>query len=334
MKVQADDALRFCKDVLLALDTPPSTADTIASHLVEADMKGVRSHGMIRLVRYVEQIDSGYIDHKAQIAIRQVAPAALHVDAHRNWGIVALKAMLPDLEALARENGVAVGALVNCAHTGRIGAFTEELARRFMWGMLFGGGANAHLHEVAPFGGAKGVFDTNPYAFALPMTEGQVASADFATAATAQGKVLVYKTNAQALPAGWIIDKDGKPSVNPEDLYRGGALMTAGAQKGYGMAILAELFGEAVLGTPHELNWFCVAVDVSRYTGRSEYFSHARTLQEKLEKCPPAEGFDSVRWPGQPELESEARAEEQGIEYSAAEVERLNVLGRRFDLTF
>ena len=103
MKVQPDRARQFCTNVLLALDTPESTARTISSHLVEADMKNVRSHGMIRLVRYAEQIESGYIDNKAPIDIRQVAPGMLHVDANRNWGIVALDAMVPELEKVARE---------------------------------------------------------------------------------------------------------------------------------------------------------------------------------------------------------------------------------------
>jgi uncharacterized oxidoreductase len=332
MKVQPDRARQFCTNVLLALDTPEATARTISSHLVEADMKNVRSHGVIRLVRYAEQIESGYIDNKAPIDIRQVAPGMLHVDANKNWGIVALDAMVPELERMAQANGVAAGALVNCAHTGRIGAFSEALARRFMWGMVFGGGANRHLHEVAPHGGAKGVFDTNPYAFSLPMTKSSMASADFATAATAQGKVLVYRTNKKPLPPGWVIDKDGKPSVNPEDLYDGGALLTSGEQKGSAMALIAELFGEAVLGTPHELNWFVIAVDLNRFTDQAAYFSQALSLQTKIENCPPAAGVDKVRWPGQPEVESEAAASNDGIEYSSLELDRLATLGSRLNI--
>ena len=159
-----------------------------------------------------------------------------------------------------------------------------------------------------------------------------MASADFATAATAQGKVLVYRTNQKPLPPGWIIDKTGKPSVNPEDLYDGGALLTSGEQKGSAMALIAELFGEAVLGTPHELNWFVIAVDLSRFTDQSAYFSQALSLQTKIEDCPPAAGVDKVRWPGQPEVESEATASSDGIEYSSLELDRLETLGNRLNI--
>lgn len=324
---------QFCTEVLLALETPEHTARTIANHLVEADMKNVRSHGLIRLVNYAAQIESGYIANKARIDISEIAPALLLVNANRNWGIAALDAMLPELEARARANGIAGAALVQSAHTGRIGAFSEALARKFMWGMVFGGGAHQHLREVAPYGAAKGVFDTNPYAFSLPMAPALVASADFATAATAQGKVLIHRTNKRPLPEGWIIDKDGAPSVDPEDLYAGGALLTSGGQKGSAMAFIAELFGEAVLGTPHELNWFAIAVDLARFTTDTEYFARAASIREGMETCPPAHGFDRVRWPGQPEIESEQAAAQAGIEYSEPELVKLAALGRRFDIS-
>ncbi|MGB8420806.1 Ldh family oxidoreductase [Paraburkholderia sp.] len=331
MRLDASRAQQFCMQVLQAVCTPEPTARTVADHLVEADLKGVRSHGVLRLNKYVDQIDSGYIDNRADIDIRTVSNTLLHVDAHKNWGIVALQALVPHLAELASANGVAAGALVNCAHTGRIGAFSEALARNFMWGMLFGGGGNRLLTEVAPHGGSKGVFDTNPYAFSLPISEELVSTADFATSATAQGKVHVYRTNKAQLPEGWVIDSEGRATTDPEALYRGGAMLSAGAHKGYGMGFIAELFGDAALGIPHELNWFVLAVDLGKLTGRSAYFDHAQQLRQKIEACPPAQGFDKARWPGQPEIETETR-NSGTIEYSEAELGSLAQLTHRFGI--
>ena len=330
MKIPADRALKFCESVLVGLGTSSKHAGTIARHLIEADVKGVRSHGLIRLLRYVDQIDSGYIDNRATPVLTQTAASVIQIDAKKNWGILALDALLPALVSMARETGIAGGAVVNCAHTGRIGAFSEALARQHMWGMVFGGGGNRRLQEVAPFGGAKAVFDTNPYAFSAPISREEVSTADFATSATAQGKVLVYKTNKRPLPDGWIIDKHGNASNEAEDFYNGGALLPSGAHKGYGMGFIAELFAESALGVPHELNWFAVAVDLQQFTPKDSYFERANALKGKIETCPPAAGVDAVMWPGQPELKSEQHAREAGIEYSDLELLSFAGLEERF----
>ncbi|MEB0014376.1 Ldh family oxidoreductase [Glaciimonas sp. Gout2] len=331
MKIQIDKALSYCKSVLVALGTSDLHAHIVASHLVESDTKGVRSHGLLRLLRYVDQIETGYIDNRATPVIKILSTGLVQVDARRTWGILALNDLVPVLAENARLYGIAGGSVINCAHTGRIGAFTEALAKDFMWAQIFGGGANQRLREVAPFGGAKAEFDTNPYSISAPLSENQVSTIDFATSATAQGKLLVHRTNRKPVPDGWLIDKEGNPSNDPESFYEGGALLSSGAHKGYGMAFLAELFGEAALGTPHELNWFAVAVDLKRFSAQEEYFSRSEKLKKKIEQSPPATGVAKVMWPGQPELETaESTCAKGSIEYSDLEFSKLSILGFRF----
>jgi LDH2 family malate/lactate/ureidoglycolate dehydrogenase len=330
MKIEINAAFDYAKGVLAALGTCDTHAEVIAQHLVESDAKGVRSHGLLRILRYAEQIESGYIDNRAAPSIETISPALVKVDAHRTWGILALHELLPVVVSNARRHGIAGGAVVNCAHTGRIGAFTEVLAKNFMWGQIFGGGANRRLREVAPFGGARAEFDTNPYSISAPLSSDDVATADFATSATAQGKLLVYRTNKLPVPDGWLIDEQGGATNDPEAFYAGGALLPAGGHKGYGMAFLAELFGEAALGVPHELNWFVIAVDLGALTSRDSYLAHASRLKEKIEVTPPSPGFRKVMWPGQPEMETQkATAAAGGIEYSTFELEHLSELGAR-----
>lgn len=333
MNIVAERIEAFCKNVLLKLGTPKEGASVVAAHLVDSDLRGVRSHGLLRLIRYVDQIDSGYIANKASITCTQVASNLLQVDANKNFGIIGFHRLIPELVALARIAGIAGGAVVNCAHTGRLGAYTELLAREFMWSNIFGGGGNKRLKEVAPFGGRKGVFDTNPYAFSMPLDGGRVSTSDFATSATAQGKLLVFRTNNTPVPEGWIIDRNGLPTSDARAFYDGGAMLPSAGAKGYGMGFMAELFGDAVLGTPHELNWFMVAVDLNRFVKRDSYFSAASHLRKEIESCPPAAGFSKVMWPGQPELETAVRQEANGIEYSDDEIRSLASLEARFSLT-
>jgi LDH2 family malate/lactate/ureidoglycolate dehydrogenase len=330
MKVAPQSVERFCKEILLKLKTSEEDAALVSDHLLESDLRGVRSHGLLRLVKYVDQIESGYIDNRASISCAPVGPNLLRVNANRHFGIVAFHHLIPELAALVHKSGIAAGAVVNCAHTGRIGAYAETLAREFMWSCVFGGGGNKRLKEVAPYGGAKGVFDTNPYAFSMPLDDGRTATSDFATSATAQGKLLVFRTNRTPVPEGWIIDKRGRPSTNAEAFYDGGAMLPSGGPKGYGMGFMAELFGEASLGEPHELNWFMVAVDLQRFAQPAEYFAAAARFRQEIESCPPSEGVSKVMWPGQPEAETRDRQLTSGIEYSQDELRSLAGLEARF----
>lgn len=330
MKVAADRAEAFSKDILVKVGTPTDDAGIVAAHLVDADLRGVRSHGLLRLLKYVEQIGSGYIANKATITSSQVAPNMVRVDANHHFGIVAFHRLIPQLIDLTRKFGLAGGAVVNCAHTGRIGAYTEILAEEFMWSFAFGGGGHRKLTEVAPFGGRQGVFDTNPYSISMPLDSDRIATTDFATSATAQGKLLVYRTNNKPAPADWIIDREGRPTTNVLDFYDGGAMLPAGAHKGYGLGFMAELFGDAALGVPHELNWFMVAMDLNRFASPGDYVASAAALRSKIECCPPADGVAKVMWPGQPEVEAKARQSAVGIEYAPDELRSLATLGTRF----
>jgi LDH2 family malate/lactate/ureidoglycolate dehydrogenase len=333
VKVAAARVARFCKDILIKLGTPDADAEVVVGHLVDADLRGVRSHGLLRLVKYVDQIDSGYIDNKAAVLSVRVTDNLVRVDANRNFGILGFDRLIPQLIQLARSSGMAGGAIVNCAHTGRVGAYTERLAQEFMWGLVFGGGGNRRLKEVAPFGGAKGVFDTNPYAMSMPLDDGRATTSDFATSATAQGKLLVFRTNNTPVPPGWIIDKDGRPTTDANDFYDGGAMLPSAGAKGYGMGFVAELFGDAALGPPHELNWFMIAVDLQRFVDSARYVTSAGRLRGEIESCPPLEGFARVMWPGQPELETMTRQGAEGIDYSEDELASLSGLEARFSTT-
>lgn len=330
MRIDAARVTRLCERILLEFGTPEADARIVAAHLTDSDLRGVRSHGVMRMVRYIEQIESGYIDNRAPIEITAPSPSLLHVDANRNFGILAFDRLIPPLAEAAQEFGIAGGAVVNCAHTGRVGAYSEAVADRFMWGLVFGGGGNERLKEVAPFGGARGVFDTNPYAASLPIGENAVCSTDFATSTTAQGKLLVYRTNRTPVPDGWIIDRDGRPTNDAEDFYSGGAMLPSAGAKGYGLALVAELFCEAALGPPHELNWFMVVVDLATLADRNAYMRAASRLRGEIESCPPREGFDRVRWPGQPEAEARAHQKSEGIDYSANEAQVVLDLEARF----
>jgi LDH2 family malate/lactate/ureidoglycolate dehydrogenase len=296
-----EQARKLAVSVLSTAGASDDIAAIVADHVTESDLMGVASHGLIRLAKYVDQINSGYIDPRAQVSVLDDRPGLVRLDGGGGFGIVALHDAARRVVKKAKDSAIAAAAVVNCAHAGRLGAYVEVAARDGCFAMVFGGGAYRKLPTVVPYGGRKGVFDTNPYALALPGGDGEPVVTDFATSATAQGKVLVYRSGKKPVPEGWLVDSDGNPTCDPEAYYTGGAMLPAAGPKGYGLAVVAELIGDALLGQPHEFNWMIIALDLWAIRPQRDYMRAAAEFLETVKDCPPAEGFTEVMLPGEPE---------------------------------
>ena len=299
--ITAEQGRKLAESVFKAAGATDDIAAIVADHLTESDLMGVTSHGLMRVAKYTEQIQSGHINPRAQVSVLDESPGLVQIDGGRGFGIVALYAAARRAVAKAKESAIAAATVVNCAHTGRMGAYVEAAARDGCFAMVFGGGAYRTLPTVVPHGGRKGVYDTNPYALALPGGDGEPVVADFASSATAQGKVLVYRREKKPVPEGWLVDADGNPTRDPEAYYTGGAMLPAGGHKGYGLAMVAEIMGNALLGEPHEFNWVIIALDLWSIRPQQDYTRAAAELVETVRRCPPAEGFAEVMPPGEPE---------------------------------
>jgi LDH2 family malate/lactate/ureidoglycolate dehydrogenase len=186
-----------------------------------------------------------------------------------------------------------------------------------MMAIVMGGGGHKIWPAVAPFGGAKGLLGTNPYAFALPGGRHGNVVADFATSATANGKLAVARAKGEPAPAGQIIDKAGKPTTNVDDYFDGGAILPAAGQKGYGMSLIAELVGFALLPDPLEYNWLVIALDIASLRPDGGYTGDAQGFLDQIKAVPPADGFDAVQIPGEPERKLKASRETVGIPVDA-----------------
>ena len=314
MPTVAADALEgFATRVLAAAGAPQDLAQAVAAHLVEANLKGVDSHGVLRLAPYLEEIADGGIDVTARPRISREAPAHALVDGGGGFGITALDFAAGVAADKAAACGVAAVGLVRCGHTGRVGHYAERIAARGQFALITGGGGYRRWPMVAPFGGARRALGTNPYAFALPGGKHGLVVVDFATSATSQGKLAVRRETGEAVPEGWILDKHGRPSTTAEDFYQGGMILPAGGHKGYGMALIAELLGAAMLGSPDEFNWLTVAIDLAAINPEADYGTQAERIIEWVKDTPPADGFDQVMVPGEPEARLMAERRRDGI---------------------
>ena len=133
----------------------------------------------------------------------------------------------------------------------------------------------------------------------------------FATSSIAGGWIYAARSAGALIPEGCLIDRKGNPSRNPEDYFEGGAILPAGQQKGYGLALVAEIMAEAVLGpSTTEGNWLLLVLDTRRYREQERMYQAAEAVLEELRNCPPAPGCKRVEIPG--ERERDFRKESQG----------------------
>ncbi len=306
------DAL--CATILGAAGVSSGVAHAVASHLVENDLRGVESHGCSRIPSYLTAIAERTIEPKATPICEAVAGRqVLRVDGGRGFGIPAMGQALEALSEAVEESTLAAAGIVNVGHTGRIGAYAEAAAERGCFAFICGGGNHRAWPNVAPHGGCRGVVSTNPYALALPGGKRGPVVVDFATSAIAQGKVMVARDKGAALPDGLILDKRGRPSTDPNDYYDGGALLPAAGAKGSGLALVAELVGQSLLGPPHEFNWIFIVMKVEAFRDLGAYGADAEAFLARVRACPPQDGFERVSLPGELERDEATRRRRDGI---------------------
>ena len=318
-QVPLDDLSRFAEAILTATGMPSATARQIAEHLIDSEGKGVTSHGISRIPRYVEQVEDGSVDPQARVTVPHEDGAWAEVNGGGGFGIPAAQRAVEVALRKARGTTVAVCGLVNCGHTGRVGRYVEQAAEHGFMAIMFGGGGGLNgYRQVAPHGGAKAIWGTNPYAFAMPGGHYGPIVVDFATAVAAQGKLAVHRTTGEALPPGWIIDADGRPSQHPEDFYQGGALLPAAGPKGSGLALIAELVGGALLGPPKDFNWMLFVLSAASLRTPADYAHAAEAILDSVKACPPQDGVEAVLLPGEMERARAAAVPASGLEIPQA----------------
>jgi len=298
-------------EIMSKIGCSGAAAQEISDHLVDADLSGIHSHGTMRLSQYVSQYQQKLWTPSASPRIFQSQLGSWIVDGQDCHGITAVRVGVRHCvdQALERKStGIACVGVRNCGHTGRIGVFAEEGAKRGCLTFVIGGGSRKSWRQVAPYGGAKGMLPTNPYAISIPGDERGAVTIDFATGATAGGWVMAAKKSRATLPAGLIIDRNGRSTTNPNDYTSGGCILPAAGSKGYGLGLMAELIAYTMLGNVQKesglgLNTMVIAIDTTRFRSNPDLMTASKEVLDEMRRCPPAPGFSKVEIPGQRENE-------------------------------
>jgi hydroxycarboxylate dehydrogenase B len=323
VRFQSETLRQVGIQIFKALGTPDDIAHIVASALVEANLVGHDSHGVLRIPQYVERARSGNLRVGARPKVLTERQATAVVSGEWGFGQMAGRAAVDEAVRRAREYGVASVGLVRLTHLGRVGECVERAAAQGCTVVVWLGGLG---HDAAaPYGGRRSALGTNPIAFGFPVENDYPVVVDFATTAVAAGKLMVARAAHKSIPEGIIIDREGRPSTDPQDYFNGGALLMFGGHKGYGLSVMAELLGQAltgsdVLGGDFEERGgrgrsgaLIYAVDTGALRPAGEAAAAARRIVDRLRAEPPAPGVDRVRTPGQPEAEMRQEREASGI---------------------
>ena len=326
----------FARDVFIACGVPDDIAQEVARSLELADLSGHPSHGFIRIPSYIESIEDGQVKPDARPTDLSRSEHSLLVDG--NWGFGHPVAAYATREAagLALENGIALAGCVNLNHIGRLGQWAELAADLKVILLMFTGGEWTTM-AGAPFGGVGRVLATNPMAAAVPSATMGSMIIDFATTASAEGKLRVARAKGAQVPPDTIIDKDGNPTRDPEDFYDGGMLLPFGGHKGYGLSLLVDALGSSLTGAwrTEEATKFgacIIAINPAVFVSTDEQGAAVDRLFSRVKSVPPAPGFDEVLIPGEPERQARERHGQQGVELSDATVSALLEAGLALDV--
>ncbi len=301
---------RFTEDLLAAAGVDRAEAALVAESLVDANLRGHESHGVVRLPDYVEQLKAGELRAGAPLIPLAETAAVLAGDAGFGFGQVQCRRLIDRLEPKARMLGIACGTLKNCGHVGRLGEWTERIAARGLAGLITVND-NGVLKCVAPPGGIGPRISTNPVAIGVP-AGGEPLSLDISTSAVANGKIRVAQLAGREVPAGWLLDAAGNPTTDPSTRFADppGTIVPMGGEQGYkgfGLGLLLDILAgglsggfcpPAPAGTESTNNVLLVMWDPERFAGAAHFQAEADKLIDAVRTTPRKPGVDAIRLPG------------------------------------
>jgi LDH2 family malate/lactate/ureidoglycolate dehydrogenase len=348
-RIPRSDLENFCSAVFRSLGVAPEDADDSARILTAADARGIKSHGVVHIKRYVDGIKAGLIKSAVCPHTLYETPLSLVLDAEGGIGLSLSKRAMNIALAKAQEHGVGICSVRNSNHFGIAGYYTEMAARTDCIGIAM---TNTAALGVPTFA-RTAWFGTNPLAFAAPALNGKMFSLDMATTTVTRGDVEVCEQEGRKLPPGWAVGIDGLYTDDPvkllDDLLylRGGGLLPLGGEgtshggyKGYGLAILVDIlcaltsggiFGSNVRDsaiTSARVCHFFMALRLDIFRPAHEFKADMSRMLEELSSLPPAQGQSRVYYAGLRAHETEAFNNKHGIPLSAATLTLLNEIAQ------
>ncbi|MCX8171478.1 MAG: Ldh family oxidoreductase [Candidatus Bathyarchaeota archaeon] len=325
--------------IFSAAGAPLEEARLVSELLVKSNLVGHDSHGIIRVIQYVGEIEKGFIKPGARIQVIKENSSTAILNGDWNFGQVVAKRSMELAIEKAKKNAIGIVCAFNCNHIGRLADYAIMASENNMIGIVV---ANS-TKFVAPFGGKERVLSTGPICFAFPSNLEFPFVIDVATSVVAEGKVRVALHKGEKIPYGWIIDKDGNPSDNPKDLYDGGALLPLGGDehghKGFGLGLAVEVLSGILTGAgcayeedKRGNGVFFEVIDVEKFMSIEEFKKKVSDLIKVIKNSKLRPGFKEILIPGELEYLTERKRLKEGIYVPEKTWEEIKSLAKKLGI--
>ncbi|MQA94108.1 MAG: Ldh family oxidoreductase [Streptosporangiales bacterium] len=336
---RAEDAGAFARRLLAAYDLPERDAATVAACLVRADLRGVDTHGLVRLPGYLDRLRRRLVNARPALAPERVTPVAAALDGQDGFGFVVATRAMDEAIAMARTSGAGIVSVRRSTHFGMAANYVLQAIDAGMIAMVLTNASPA----MPPWGGREALLGTSPLAVGAPGGRRAHYVLDMSPAVAARGKIRLAARRGEDIPPGYALDAEGRATTDPQAAL-GGVVLPIGGPKGSGLALLMDIMcgvlsGAAFAGDvgdqyksydrPQNVGHFFLALKPDLFLPADDYRARMDILVDRIHANPPMEGVDEVLLPGEIEARLEARRATTGIPYGDRELAALREEARR-----
>jgi LDH2 family malate/lactate/ureidoglycolate dehydrogenase len=343
VRAKAEDLFDFCLDVLKHAEVKEDDAKIIAENLVMANLRGVDSHGVARLMTYVERVTKGLIDPRGPIeVVREYGDTAL-IDAHNNFGQIAAMRATHLAAEKARRFGVSFVGVRNSNHFGMAAYYALKLTDQKLIGIVSSNGPPA----IAPWGGKTPMLGTNPICVGFPADKNDSIILDMATSIVARGKIRLAALKKEKIPEGWAFDEEGNPTSDPKAALKGSLAPIAGP-KGYGLALSLDIICGLLTGSKFlqdvkalddfsgtsGTGCFIQAINIEAFVSYQQYLRNVMQYVKEIKDSPKKIGANEIFLPGEIERKELENRSKLGIPLNQEVLNELRKLAKKFGVEF
>lgn len=323
----------FARRLLESHGVPSEDAAVVAACLIRADLRGVDTHGLVRLPGYLDRLKRGLVNPRPVLAPHRVTPVAAAIDGQDGFGFVVATRAMAEAIAMAQESGIGVVSVRRSTHFGMAANYVLQAVEAGMVSMMFTNASPA----MPPWGGRDPLFGTSPLAAGMPGGLLGPYVLDMSPAVAARGKIRQAARRGESIPEGYALDSDGHVTTDPIAALQG-VVLPIGGPKGSGIAMLMDILAGVLSGAafaggvgdqyknydrPQNVGHFCLAMKPDLFVSVDDYRSRMDTLVNSVHTSATADGFDEILLPGEIEARKEKLRLSTGIPYGSNDIEPL-----------
>ncbi|KAF9628928.1 malate/L-lactate dehydrogenase [Lasiodiplodia theobromae] len=339
--IAPDAAASFAKAVLIKGGLSEDNAQMMANCLVQADVRGVGTHGLMRLEQYLARVTSKLVNPSPSIKVDEKTPVAAHLDGDNGFGFIVATRGMQEAINRAKTYGIGIVTANHSNHFGMAATYVLQALQEGMISLVFTNSAR----QMAPFGGKETLLGISPFAAGAPSKDEVPYILDMAPSVVAKGKIRRAALRGEDIPLGWAMDADGNPTTNSKEALNG-MMAPIGGPKGSGIAILMDVMSGVLSGAafggevgdqykearPQNVGHCFIAIKPDIFMSSDDFRSRMDVLAQRVHAVPPAPEFSEVLFPGEPEHRLSQQRTRQGIPFADADIKMFKDMAAKLDV--